>query len=309
MINFKQLEALYWVRQLGNYQKAADRISVTQPAISARLATMEEMLGARLIDRTPGGLGFTRLGLEVADHAEQMLLLRDGMLETVRRDSKTQVRVAMVGPASTCWGERLLVAARDEPDISLEFTVGSNVQISRDIQSGTVDLAFLSALPHEETSTRDFGMDFEIGWVGAPNFAPADGKPLTVSQLRKSDLVLYPPTSPLYSPVQSILTTSSTQSGGRHFANSLPTICDMLRQGYGMSAIPLAVVQDDISSGRLVHVPAEEKITPLTIYCSHVSRQREALVRRVLKLAQNAAADFCAANSETTRFYRTTPPG
>lgn len=307
MISLKQLEALYWVRELGSYQKAADRISVTQPAISARISAMEDMLGVQLIDRHAGGLGLTRLGIELAEHADKMLLMNESVLETLRRNHKSRIRIALVAVSSLTWGPAMLKAARQIEDLTVEVMVGSNIQINREINSGIADLAFLAAQPQEDPPNLQFSVDYAIGWVGAPQFAPPDGQPLDIKDLRQSDLILYPPNSPLYSPSQSVLSASPKQTGVRHFANSLSTICDMLRQGYGISAMPLAVVINDINSGRLVQIPTTQSTKPLRVHCAHISRQRKSSAMRVLNLAERAAKDFCAAHPETAEFVASDP--
>ena len=54
-MNFKQIEAFYWLTQLHNHQRVADHLGLTQPAVSARIAGLEDMLNAQLIDRASAG--------------------------------------------------------------------------------------------------------------------------------------------------------------------------------------------------------------------------------------------------------------
>lgn len=297
MVNFKQLEALYWLRELGSFQRVADRIHVTQPAVSARIATLEESTGAQLVDRSASTLQLTRQGEAVASYAERLITMRDAMLESVRGDQKTLMRIGMVGPVAHIWGPDLRnLITQQVPELQVEFTVGSSVQIERDVRAGVLDLTFVSLLPGDSLPTGVFSVEYEVGWLGTPELVDQLPVPASMADLGRSELILYPPTSPLYSPVQSILGTRYANSGARHFANSLSTILDMLRLGYGLSAIPVAVAERDINAGVLRRVTTREHIKPLIVYCSHQSRQRKSIINLVLELAKTAVQEHATAN-------------
>jgi DNA-binding transcriptional LysR family regulator len=51
-MNFRQLEALYWIVRLGSFHAAARHLKTSQPAISARIREMEQQLGVTLFDRS-----------------------------------------------------------------------------------------------------------------------------------------------------------------------------------------------------------------------------------------------------------------
>ena len=63
-MNFKQLEAFYWLTKLQSYQRVADHICLTQPAVSARILGLEENLGVKLIDRSASEFRLTEQGHE-----------------------------------------------------------------------------------------------------------------------------------------------------------------------------------------------------------------------------------------------------
>ena len=295
MINFKQLETLYWLRELGNFQRVADRIHITQPAVSARIATPEEATGVQLVDRSASTLQLTRQGEGIANYAEQLITMRDAMLESVRGDQKTMLRVGMVGPVALTWGPdfRKLIAEH-APELTVDFTVGSSVQIERDVRAGALDLTFVSLLPGDSLPAGVFCVEYEVGWLGTPELVRQLPVPASMADLGHSELILYPPTSPLYSPVQSILGEQFANCGARHFANSLSTIMDMLRLGYGLSAIPVAVASQDINAGVLMRVITTERIKPLIVCCAHQSRQRRATTDLVLELAKTAVQERAA---------------
>ena len=64
MMTFKQLEAIYWVTQLGGFSQAADKLHTTQSAISKRVQELETLFGTPLFDRTQRTSRLTEKGEE-----------------------------------------------------------------------------------------------------------------------------------------------------------------------------------------------------------------------------------------------------
>src|SRR6188472_3892629 len=60
------------VAHRGSFSRAAEALSLTQPAVSQQLAALERQLGARLLDRGPGGVTPTALGAVLLDHADAL---------------------------------------------------------------------------------------------------------------------------------------------------------------------------------------------------------------------------------------------
>ena len=83
MIDLRNLETFYAVAQLGGCHRAAERLHTTQPAVSARIAQLEQQLKGRLFERDKRGCFLTIKGRQLLVYAEQMISLSAEMVEAV----------------------------------------------------------------------------------------------------------------------------------------------------------------------------------------------------------------------------------
>ena len=74
-MDFKQLETFITVVELNSFYKAADKLYLTQPSVSARINTLEQELDVRLILRTTRNLTLTREGQHFYQYAKEIVSL------------------------------------------------------------------------------------------------------------------------------------------------------------------------------------------------------------------------------------------
>ena len=72
-MDFEQLKTFQLVSRLKSFSRAAEKLGVTQPAISAQVRSLENEVGARLFDREGGKVTFTAAGRLFEPFAEHCL--------------------------------------------------------------------------------------------------------------------------------------------------------------------------------------------------------------------------------------------
>ncbi len=78
---FRHLRYFVAIAEQCNFGRAAERLHVSQPALSAQIKQLEDGLGAKLFLRGPAGAAMTLAGQSFLSHAKQMLLMRDRAVE------------------------------------------------------------------------------------------------------------------------------------------------------------------------------------------------------------------------------------
>lgn len=67
-MNTRFVEAFLWAARLGSFRAASDRLHITQAAVSNRVASLEEDIGARLFERDARELRLTPVGVRLMDY-------------------------------------------------------------------------------------------------------------------------------------------------------------------------------------------------------------------------------------------------
>lgn len=86
-MEFRQLEAYVNVYELENFSKAAEKMFVSQPSISAYLTSLEKELGAQLIYRSAKDFIPTKAGAAFYRHAKDLISLRDNAVQSIKEIS------------------------------------------------------------------------------------------------------------------------------------------------------------------------------------------------------------------------------
>lgn len=93
-LNYHHLRYFWVVAQEGNLRKAAEKLHVSQPAISAQIAALEAVLGEKLFHRNPRGLTLTEMGHHAFSYAEEIFALGQDFLHSVsQRPTARPLRV------------------------------------------------------------------------------------------------------------------------------------------------------------------------------------------------------------------------
>lgn len=305
-MNLKQLEAFYWLTRLRSYQRVADHIGLTQPAVSARISGLEDSLGVSLLDRSATEFTLTDQGHEVAEYAESFLNLSEALTSRLKIGQKRRYTIGTVGMVTRTWGNTLRLKVMAEDSIGLvDFHSASNVELRQQVRSGALDMAFVTGEAGLAQVAGSFSVLYKVGWVARPDVVGEIRRPLTPDEMRALPLILYPHTSPLFRPVAEMVDETRRRPNARHTGNSLGTICDMVRDGFGVSAIPLAAMEREIATGMVVEIPTTVQLAPLDTRCVHVNRARKQQTQQIFALARQAAEEWAAAHPRYVTFLTT----
>lgn len=152
-MDIHQLRTFATIARTGSIARAAERLALSQPALSGHVKSLEEELGLRLFDRNAKGMVLTQAGRRILRHAEQLLAVRDDLLaeaKTLQGMLHGTLRLGIAGNANTLRIDRWLeILADRHPDISVQLEAAPSARIVEDIITGKLDAGCITALPSE----------------------------------------------------------------------------------------------------------------------------------------------------------------
>lgn len=128
------------IHQAGGFSRAADLLGRSQPAISRRIALLEEELGVPVFERAAGGVVLSQAGRALLPHAERVLAaLRDATnaIESLRIEMAGRVSIVAVGTlAGTNLTGVLKRFVADHPKIDLSISTATSAEVSELVRRG-----------------------------------------------------------------------------------------------------------------------------------------------------------------------------
>jgi len=102
-LHFDELSAFVEVARWNSFSRAAEKLFVTQPAISAKIRSLEEEVGARLFDRSGGKVSLTAAGKAFQKYAEEALEARRAIIASLAEMERVPRGEIVVGAnEATC---------------------------------------------------------------------------------------------------------------------------------------------------------------------------------------------------------------
>ncbi|MBP0455783.1 LysR family transcriptional regulator [Kitasatospora sp. RG8] len=174
------------IAQAGQFQKAAADLSLTQQAVSKRVATLERDLGVRLFTRTPRGAELTIDGQAFLPHARELLRAAERAAASVR-STRRPLRVDVINSRGAQSGLlRGFHHAHPQTDLDVLMLLDVDTAVTA-IRSGTLDASFRAVtapgrpLPGDVESVRV--LDEPLHLLTGPAHALANAKSVTPAQL------------------------------------------------------------------------------------------------------------------------------
>jgi DNA-binding transcriptional LysR family regulator len=141
-----QLKSFAAVAEVGHLTRAAERLHVSQPALSAQIRALEETLGVTLFDRGSAGMALTAAGRQILPAAREVIAkataLR-GLAQSIGGDVAGRVRVGTLADPQILRLGSVLTAARERyPLLEIELHHEVSGEAFAKVRDGELDAAY-----------------------------------------------------------------------------------------------------------------------------------------------------------------------
>ena len=293
--DLRSYETFYWVAQLGSFSRAAERLHTTQPAVSQRVAGLEEQLGISLLQRSGRRIAVTSKGRELCEHMERLLPLIEDMRKAMRSTSSRpgQTRLGVDETLAATWLPSLIARVRRiYPDVSLDIRIDSSPKITAALTEGRVDLAFVMSELAEPVSPGPGLCNYPMAFVASAAIhaaIEAEGLPAQIDAIIRQPLVTYPRSTLPYVVLNGLLRSAPQLRPVVHCVSSVSMMVGMVRDGLGVGFLPTAIVAAELESGDLRTIETGFGLPDLNFSAAMSPQSDRAFLETIVRLAQLVA--------------------
>ena len=252
-----QVEAFVEIAREGGLGRAAANLFVTQPALTARLQSLERELGQPLFVRTRRGMVLTDSGRSFLPYAERALeSLRSGAELIGAIGSGTAGELAIgAAPAVSTYVLPLLLDrfVREYPGVRLLVRTGHTEEIVDMVLRSEVQLGLVRELRDTRVTSHPIYAD-ELVLVVDPEHRFAAGDPIPVEDLAGERLIFFDRTSSYYDLTNAMFREAGVSPRGAIELDNIDAAKKMVQQGLGVALLPNTAVSEDVERGLLRRV-------------------------------------------------------
>ncbi|SDY45917.1 transcriptional regulator, LysR family [Jannaschia faecimaris] len=283
-MTFDQIRTFLWVARLGGFRKAAERLHLSQPAVSTRVSNLEQELRVSLFERGPGGLVLTKYGTLLLSYAEQMLFVEEEIKQRVANPSEAEglFRVGASETIAQAWLPDFLKAFSEQyPRVTVDLTVDISLNLRTDLLERRLDLAILMG-PVSEYSVENVALPpFDLHWYRSTTNEETD--------LTRIPVISYSSKTRPFRELMSELTRRIGPEVRIFSSASLSASLKMIAAGVAVGPYPRALASDFLSSRQIVEFDPGYTPQPLAFTASYLSEPRSFLIENSSEIAREVA--------------------
>ncbi|MFC3337651.1 LysR family transcriptional regulator [Paracandidimonas soli] len=258
-MELRQVEAFVSIATLRNFRAAANRLHITQPAISMRLASLEQELGVRLIDRSGSSVQLTPKGMQLLQLAEH-LLDTSTELQVLASGEQKQLQRVRIGTTSTivnAWIVDLFKEiARDLPHLTVELMIDTTPRLRSLLERGELDLAIIMGNTLS-AGVRNLPLArYETQWVASR--ALHFPEEISLTEIAQHRIMTYAKDSATYGSIEELFRNNGLWPVRLSSTNSAEALLRIVKEGMCIGVVSSACVNAsrDAESLQIIQVPS-----------------------------------------------------
>jgi DNA-binding transcriptional LysR family regulator len=254
----RQLAAFCAVVERKSFSQAAERLGVTQPAVSLQIRSLEQRLGRQLLDRSGRRVEPTEAGLRLYASAQRLLQAEEQLVEELEADDEGTVAGALDLGASTGPGGSVVPVVLCEfherhPGVVVRLSVSDTQTVVAEVADRELELGIVGAgRRHRGVTFEPFFRDEVVLAVPASHrFA---GKTVTVDQLRDEPLIVMQEGAGVRQVIEDELRKAGTRLRDLdvHLELGLQeSVRSAVLAGHGITFISRLAIESDLATGLL----------------------------------------------------------
>ena len=256
------------VAQQGNISAAAQRLFISQSAVSQSVKQLEEQLQVRLFSRSTKGVNLTSEGKLLLEYVSHALGLLQSGEEKIAASRQLLTGELIIGASDTVTKtyllSRLEAFHKDYPDIRIRILNGTTSMVLDYLHAGQVDIAFASEAPDETVYSVRHCVDTHTIFVAAPDYLEFD-KVYTMEEIAALPLILLERKASSRVYVERYFQEHGVQIHPEIELGSHNLLISLARIGLGVACVTEEFSLSGLSRGVIVPLKTDFEIPPRAV--------------------------------------------
>ena len=248
----KQLQYLVTLQDTGHFGKAAESCFVTQSTLSASLRELESLIGVTLVERNRRVVGFTPLGVRIAEKARRVLREAEELADMARAAGQPltgDLRMGVIPTIAPFLLPTMLPRLRaDWPKLKLYLREETSQGACEALHRGQLDCVLL-ALPYACGDVASVALFDDPLFVAFPRGEAPAGAEVAVEAIDETRLLLLEDGHCLKDHALSACNRPDLRAHAAMMGTSLHTLVQMVDNGLGVTFIPSMAIEAGILEG------------------------------------------------------------
>ena len=255
--SLKQIQTFIEVTRQGSVSKAAEKLCVTQPAVSMHIRQLEEAFGVALVEAQGRGIRLTDAGRTFAGRAN-VVMAELHELESLMAEyagaHKGRIALAVVSTAKYFVPMLLMRFSRLYPDIEVRLHIENRESVLGMLERSEADLVIMGRAPRNMTTQAAAFATNPMAIVAAPSHALAGRKNLPFSVLADYAFVMRESGSGTRAAMERLFALHEVPLKVAMEMPSNETIKQAVMAGMGLSFLSLRTLRQELAGGYLVQL-------------------------------------------------------
>jgi len=275
-LNYHHLRYFWMVAHEGNLTRAAERLHVSQSALSIQIQKLEAQLGHDLFERRGRQLVLTEAGRVALDHADTIFSVGTELVETLKgREGRFRqvLRIGALGTLSRNFQVNFLRPLLGRDDVELVIRAGAMAPLLAALEAHQIDVVLTNQAPARDAATPWIchAVDEQrVDLVGTPGRVA--GETDAAALMRTHPLILPSLDSGIRAAFDALADRLGVRPQIAAEVEDMSMIRALAREDLGLAVVPPIVVKGEVATGALVLAAELPDITE-TFYAVTVARR------------------------------------
>lgn len=273
-ITIRQLQIIEAIVQTHSYSLAAERLYMTQPAISMQMKQLEHNIGVKLFERQGKRIVLSSAANDIYPQIQRLITGYDALIQDIKDAKdlhKGRIKVSATTTANHLITQMIAQFAKTHKDITVALKITNRGDLIQQLQNFEPDIVLMGEPPEKLDLLSERLIPNSLVAIAAPEHHLAEKKHIPLSQLAHEDVILREPGSGTRGAIERHFRDKNIEINSSLELGSTEAIKHAVSAGLGIGVVSLHSILLELEANKLVILDVVD--FPINTYWHIVKRK------------------------------------